>query len=136
MRDIDWTPERRRTVRVDVPPRTVAAGDPGGAHPFELRQVSLRGLLVAGADALLPDASYDVTLAVDGHDPLTVRGRVVYSRTSLTLGTAAGVRYVSAVALDRLPEAAARALRAIVADLGGTALDGHPDFHDPGDRSS
>lgn len=136
MRDIDWTPERRRTVRVDVPARTIAAGEPGDAHPFELRQVSLRGLLVEGGDALVPDASYDVTLAVDGHGPLTVRGRVVYSRTSLNLGTATGVRYLSAVALDRLPVEAARVLQAIVADLGGTALDGHPEVHDPGDRSS
>lgn len=117
-----WTHDRRRALRVDVPRRApvdLSRTASGGA--VTLRQLSTRGLVVEGPDALAPDSACDVTLAVDGFRPLTLEGRVVYSRAGLALDVESRVRFASAVALDRLPSDDAEVLAAIVA-LFGDAL--------------
>jgi|SRR5690606_7132840 hypothetical protein len=124
MRQPPWTHERRRALRVDVPPRAaVDAQCPDVAIAVRLRQVSTSGILVEGAGALEPESRYDIRLAIAGHPALTLAGRVVHSRAMLALDADARVRFVSAITFERLSDDDATALATIVSSLSPDALD-------------
>lgn len=113
----DWTPERRRALRVDVPPARAEIVRPDGALPVVLRQISERGMLVEGDAPIRPDTTCDVTLAVAGYAPLGLTGRVVHSRTAGAPGHLPRARYVTALALHDVGATEREALRVLVAAL-------------------
>jgi hypothetical protein len=116
---LDWTPERRRALRVEVPPRRAGVVRGDGDASMALREVSESGLLVEGDTPIRPDTACDVTIVVEARAPLTLTGRVVYCRTAGVPGREPRARYVTALALEGVRAEEREALRAIVAELAG-----------------
>ncbi len=114
---LDWMPERRRALRVDVPPRRADLVRADGGLPVTLREISESGLLMEAEAPIRPDTSCDVTLVVAGRAPLTLTGRVVHSRTAGVAGRDPQVRYVTALALDGVGAEEREVLRALVQAL-------------------
>lgn len=85
--------------------------------PVELRQISTGGMVVEGLDALEPGSAYNVRLLVHGHPPMTLEGHIVYSHAPLAVNASGSVRFVSAVAFDRVSTTDADGLAAIVTAL-------------------
>ena len=109
-----WTPERRRTARVELRllPGTTAYAAEAGA--LVLRELGEGGLLVEGGAPMRPGVERALTLAIDGQTPLAVRARVVYSRASTVLDAEHAVRYVTALAFADLDAQARAAVRAMI----------------------
>lgn len=95
--NLDWVPDRRRTVRVDL------LADLEGHlvtldERVQVKQISLAGMTVETSAPLSPRVDHEFRLAIGTH-AVHVRARVVHSRVAVrgdTVSYLAGVEFIDA----------------------------------------